>query len=149
VSDVVLLDAGPLGLLCHPKPSSRVSGCKQWAASLNAAGRRLIVAEITDYEVRRELLRAKKLLGIALLDRLAQQLEYLPLSTTAMRKAAELWSLARQKGQPTAPDHALDVDVILAAQALTLGVLNIIVATTNVGHLARFVPADLWDNITP
>ena len=149
VSDVILLDAGPLGLLCHPKPSALVAGCRQWAASLNAAGRRIIVPEITDYEVRRELLRAKKLRGIALLDRLAHQLEYLPLSTTAMRKAAELWSLARQQGMPTAPDHALDGDVILAAQALTVGVPNIVVATTNVGHLTRFVPADHWNNIQP
>jgi hypothetical protein len=97
--------------------------------------------------VRRELLRANKLLGIAVLDGLAQQLEYLRLSTDAMRKAAELWSSARQQGQPTAAHHELDIDVILAAQALTLGVPNVIVATTNVGHLSRFVPADLWQNI--
>jgi hypothetical protein len=38
--------------------------------------------------------------------------------------------------------------MILAAQAVTLGKPNVVVATTNVGHLTRFVDADLWNNIT-
>jgi hypothetical protein len=66
-----------------------------------------------------------------------------------MRKAAELWALARQQGQPTAGDKTIDGDMILAAQALTLGAPDVLVASANVGHLARFVPADLWHNITP
>jgi len=149
VNDVVLLDAGPLGLLAHPHHPPQVTACRQWAAALQAAGRRIIVPEIADYEVRRELLRAGKPLGLALLDALAGQLEYLPLTTAAMRKAAELWALARQQGQPTAADAAIDADVILAAQALTLGSPDVVIATTNVGHLARFVPAEFWQNIQP
>jgi predicted nucleic acid-binding protein len=149
VSAIVFLDAGPLGMLSNPKHPAPVVACRRWATALQAAGRRVVVPEITDYEVRRELLRANKPVGIALLDRLAQQLEYLPLSTNAMRKAAELWSLARQQGKPSAADHALDVDVILAAQALTFGSPPVVVATTNVGHLSRFVPAELWQNIAP
>jgi hypothetical protein len=39
--------------------------------------------------------------------------------------------------------------MILAAQAMTLNVLDVVIATTNVGHLSRFVRADLWQNITP
>lgn len=41
--------------------------------------------------------------------------------------------------------------MILAAQALTLDVAapDVIVVTTNVGHLAQFVPADLWTNLLP
>jgi predicted nucleic acid-binding protein len=149
VSAVVFLDAGPLGLLANPQHSPQVTACRQWVAALQAAGRRILVPEITDYEVRRELLRAGKSLGLAALDALAGQLEYLPLTTTAMRKSAELWALARQQGQPTAADAALDADVILAAQALTLGPPDVVIATTNVGHLARFVPAELWQNILP
>jgi hypothetical protein len=38
--------------------------------------------------------------------------------------------------------------VILAAQALSLGG-PVVVATTNPAHLARFVPAEVWQNITP
>jgi predicted nucleic acid-binding protein len=117
--------------------------------SVQAAGRRIIVPEITDYEVRRELLRANKPHSILLLDSLAHQLEYLPLTTGAIRRAAELWAMARQQGQPTAGDNTIDVDMILAAQALTFGIADIVIATTNVGHLARVVPADLWQNIAP
>ena len=113
------------------------------------AGRRIIVPEITDYEVRRELLRANKKNSVGLLDGLSKKLEYLPISTAAMRKAAELWALARQQGQPTAGDNTIDADMILAAQALTLGVPDVVIATTNVGHLGRFVPAELWENIQP
>jgi predicted nucleic acid-binding protein len=149
VSAVVLLDSGPLGLLSHPHNSPQPVACRQWAARLQAAGRRVIVPEITDYEVRRELLRANKPLSVVLLDALAQQLEYLPLTTAARRRAAELWAQARQQGQPTAGDNTIDADMILAAQALTLGAPAVVVATTNVGHLSRFVPAELWQNVAP
>jgi predicted nucleic acid-binding protein len=147
VSKVVLLDAGPLGLVTNPKHSPQSLACAQWLQDLMARGARVIVPEITDYEVRRELLRAGKLQGINQLDTLAQLLEYLPLTTAAMRQAAMLWARARQRGQPTAGDQTIDGDMILAGQALTLGVADVIIATTNVGHLARFAPAELWPNI--
>lgn len=149
MSAVVLLDVGPLGLLAHTRTPPIVIACRQWLAALTAAGRRVIVPEITDFEVRRELLRINQSSGVRRLDALAGQLEYLPLTTAAMRRAAELWALARQQGQPTAAATDLDSDVILAAQARTLGVASLVIATTNVGHLARFVPAELWQNITP
>ena len=109
----------------------------------------MIVPEITDYEVRRELLRTGRWSSIRRLDALAKATEYLPITTAAMQRAAELWAQARQQGQPTAGDNTIDADMILAAQALTLGVPQVIVATTNVGHLSRFVPADDWQNIVP
>jgi hypothetical protein len=37
--------------------------------------------------------------------------------------------------------------MILAAQAATCGTSDVVIATTNVGHLSRFVAADLWQNI--
>jgi hypothetical protein len=89
-----------------------MTACTAWLASLVASRVRIVVPEIADYEVRRELLRLQK------------------------RK-----SLARFK--------AIDADVILAAQALTIGVPQVVVATTNVGHLSRFVSAELWQNISP
>jgi hypothetical protein len=149
VSLVVFLDPGPLGLLAHPRTSPLPTACRQWLASLVAVNRRIIVPEIADYEVRRESLRLARLRVISRLDGLAQQLEYQPLTTTAMREAAELWAQTRQQGQPTAGDNTIDAGVILAAQALTLGVPHVIIATTNVGHLSRFVPADHWQNIAP
>ncbi|HEX3528415.1 MAG TPA: hypothetical protein VH988_15230 [Thermoanaerobaculia bacterium] len=74
--------------------------------------------------------------------------KYLPLTTTAMRQAARFWARARQQGQPTAGDKTIDGDMILAGQAVTLEVPDLIItATTNVGHLGRYAPADLWQNI--
>jgi hypothetical protein len=108
----------------------------------------VIVPEIADYEVRRELIRMGGMVALANLDGYGTQLEYLPLTTAAMRRAAELWAQARSAGLPTAPDPALDGDVILAAQALCLNT-TVIVATGNPGHLNRFVPADLWSNVAP
>ena len=107
----------------------------------------VMVPEIADYEVRRELLRARWTAGIARLDALITQVEYLAITTSAMRQAATFWAEARQQGRPTAADPALDGDVILAAQAATLGRVDVIVATTNARHLSRFVPAELWSDI--
>jgi predicted nucleic acid-binding protein len=149
VSRTVILDSGPLGLLSRPRRVPPALACAAWLRSLLAAGVRVIHPEIADYEVRRELLRLGSVRGVAQLDRLAARIQYLPLTTPAMRLAAELWAQARQQGQPTAGDKTIDADVILAAQALSLGDPAVVVATTNAGHLARFVPADDWQNIAP
>ncbi len=68
-----------------------------------------------------------------------------------MLLAADLWAVSRRRGTPTGDPKKLDVDVILAAQALTLAVPSseVVVATANVGHLAQFLAADLWTNILP
>ena len=73
---------------------------------------------------------------------------YLPVTTDSMHLAANLWATTRQEGRPTASPHALDGDVILAAQALTAfpnG--DFVIATGNVAHLSRYVPASLWQEI--
>ena len=114
--------------------------------SLLLSGYQIIVPEIADYEVRRELLRAGKTRGLARLDLIKNTLDYLPLTTAIMLTAAELWAHARNQGTPTAHPKALDCDVILAAQALAE---NGIVATENVGHLSLFVEAKDWRDILP
>jgi len=144
---VILLDAGPLGLVTNPKRSPQSLACAQWLQLVVNRDARIILPKIADYEVRRELLRANKTKGIAQLNALVELLEYLPITTAAMRLAALLWAQARQQGQPTAGDKTIDSDMILAGQAITLGASNVIIATTNVGHLARFTPANLWQNI--
>jgi predicted nucleic acid-binding protein len=149
VSRVIVLDSAPLSLLCAPvKKGGEAADCARWLAGLLAAGARVAVPEIADYEVRRELIRAGKASSIARLDALASAIEYLPLSTAAMRNAAELWAAVRKAGKPTASEKAIDGDAILAAQALTLGVPDLVVATTNVGHLSRFVTAAEWRTVT-
>ena len=111
---------------------------------IDGTGVPVFIPEIADYEVRRELLRARKQRGLARLDLLKELLSYLPLTTPIMLRAAELWTQVRQQGYPTADLQALDGDVILAAQARAL---QAVVATDNVGHLARLIEARLWRSI--
>ncbi|BFM38665.1 PIN domain-containing protein [Synechocystis sp. LKSZ1] len=146
---VILLDAGPLGLITNPKLSPESIACAQWLQNHLTGENRVIIPEIADYELRRELLRAKKDKGVARLDNLTKFLEYLPITTTSMRHAAQLWAQARQQGQPTAGDKTIDADMILVAQARTLAIPDLVVATTNIGHLSRFIEAELWQNIAP
>jgi hypothetical protein len=60
VNPVVLLDAGPLGLLSNPNRRGQTVACRRWLQALIAAGRKILVPEIADYEVRRELLRSRQ-----------------------------------------------------------------------------------------
>jgi hypothetical protein len=87
--------------------------------------------------------------GIARLDALIANASYLPITTRAMRLASELWAEIRNQRLSTAPDHALDGDVILAAQTRLLQSTmdDVVVATTNIAHLSRFVKAEQWRNI--
>ena len=147
---LIVLDAGPLGLLSNPTTSRPVEGAWAWASARLDDGCRFVVPEIADYEVRRELIRAGKDLGVERLDLLAHALGYAPITTAVMRHAAALWADARNSGIPTAVDPALDADVILAAQALSLGTdgETVVVATTNVTHLKRYVEARLWSQVS-
>ena len=95
----------------------------------------MIVPAIIYYELKRELLRARKSFGISRLDNFisATPGRYLPLSDEA------------------ADVKDIDVDVILAAQALSFGPApaDVIVATTNAKHLSRFITAKDWHEIVP
>jgi predicted nucleic acid-binding protein len=108
------------------------------------------VSEIADYEVRCELLRTDKTVGLAALDDLISSMDFLAIDTAAMRRAAELWATARKHGRPTAEAAALDADVILAAQAQLLAEVTgdtVIVVTMNARHRGQFVDARRWQEI--
>ena len=149
----VVLDSGPIGLLAYAKVAQPAAACVRWLTTLLATGVGIYLPEMADYEVRRELLRGGLSAGLARLDALADTsgITYLPLSTAAMREAALLWAEARRQGTPTADPKALDGDAILAAQVRLLGfdVDEVVVATTNVGHLGLFVNAARWQDIAP
>lgn len=147
MSRIVLLDSGPLGMVTNPKSTPLSLECQLWLESLKSRGYKATIPEIADYEIRRELIRARKLAGIRKLDALKTAIAYLPISTEAMLKAAELWARARQQGRPTADPKEIHGDVILAALATVLAEAQgneVIVATTNVGHLSLFVDAREW-----
>jgi hypothetical protein len=165
VSRFLLLDSGPLGLLTHRQRTADVLAIIEWASRCILSGTRIIVPAIVYYEMRRELVRAKKTFGIGRLDAFVNAApgRYLPLSDEALRLAAELWARmlarraqtagekARQGVRPTAEPKALDIDVILAAQALSFGPASsdVVVATSNPKHLSQFVTAHNWSEILP
>ncbi|MEG4276983.1 nucleic acid-binding protein [Microcoleus sp. MON1_C1] len=147
MSRIVFLDSGPLGIVTNPKATSPLyQEGKLWLQSLPMKGYIVMIPEIADYEVRRELIRAGKAAGIRRLDELKSQLPYRPLTTEVMLLAAQLWADSRRRGRPTAEPNALDGDVILAAQAILEASEGneVLIATTNVGHLSQFVDAREW-----
>lgn len=149
---IIVLDSGPLGDACRRRGRSDVEDLTEWRIRAQANGAIVAIPEIADYEVRRGLLFNGALEGIARLDHLREGLGfYIPISTAAMRTAAELWADARRAGIPTAGQREIDADVILAAQALLFTGLTdeLVVATYNERHLSRYVEAHHWQDITP
>jgi predicted nucleic acid-binding protein len=142
MTSVLLLDSGPLGRIAHPRPNRELTA---WLDGVLAVNTMVMLPEIVDYEVRRSLLLEGLTASLHRLDQLSRALTYLPLTTPTMLRAAELWAEARRRGRPTADPKELDGDVILAAQALQVGG---IVVTENAGHLAQFVDARTWREIS-
>jgi len=152
MSGTLFLDSRPLGLITQRRGKSpEVDACRQWYEDLNANGWTVYLPEITDYEVRWDLTRLGRTASLVRLDLVASTAIYLPVTTAAMRLAADLWVRARRGGWATADPHALDGDVILAAQALALTPVppSLVVATGNVAHLVRYLPAQEWSAIVP
>ena len=151
MSRFIVLDSGPLGLLTHPQRNAEVVAITEWMSRCLLGGHRVIIPAIVHYELRRELLRANKAFGVSRLEAFASITtgRYLPLSDEALRLAAELWAKARQQGRPTADFKDLDIDVILAAQALSFGPApsDVVVATSNPKHLSQFITARNWSEI--
>ena len=117
----ILLNSSPLGLLSSPVPSPQVIAITTWAVSSLAAGHRLYIPEVIDYELRRELLRAGKTTGLAKLEGLKTRFRYFPHHYCGYAPGRSYWAQSRRRGMPTGDPKKLDIDVILAAQALTLG----------------------------
>ncbi len=87
VIQAIVLDAGPIGIITNPNLSPQSVACNRWLQSHVKLGNRIIIPEIADYEVRRELLRANKKKGVA---------RYLAIATTNVRHlsrfiTADLW----------------------------------------------------------
>jgi len=154
----IFLDAYPLGniavapALGGAAPTSS-QDCRQWMVDCEASGSVLLVPAIAYYEEVREMEMRQASRQISRLQNFCfDPARFIPLTTDHLTQAAALWGQARRQGQPTSDRHALDGDVILAAQVLSLGLPSgqFIVATRNVQHLVRFgLPAEEWQNIAP
>jgi len=151
MTPIIVLDSTPLGLLFQQPKIAQADACREWLKRKLAGGVRIIVPEIVHYELRRELLRLQKLReeGALVAFGSAAKGRFLPIDTAAMNLAAELWARSRRHGKTTAHPHALDIDVILAAQVLSAGYqpADFVVATSNVSHLSQFVPAAPWETL--
>jgi predicted nucleic acid-binding protein len=151
VKPILVLDSTPLGLLFQRPGIVPADECRAWLKQRLLDGVRIIVPEIIHYELRRELLRLGHAVSEAALSQFGRAVpdRYLPITTSAMDLAAELWARARKQGKPTANPHALDIDVILSAQMLAGGFdpSEFIVATSNVSHISLFVPAAPWETL--
>lgn len=126
--------------------------CRQWLTDCERSGATILIPAIVYYEELRELERRKAYKKIARFQEYCfQSGRFIPLTTGHLEKAAQLWGFARQSGKQTADDKALDADVILSSQVLSLEMTSkeYIVATTNVKHLQQYVNADEWQNIEP
>jgi predicted nucleic acid-binding protein len=147
LSRLVVLDAGPVGLGGKAPGLPEAARFHAWVRALLAQGDLVAVPEIARYEVRRELFRMRASSALRRLDHLHPTLAFLPITGPVMDIASELWAHVRQGGMTTAPDDALDADAILAAQALVAAESGdeVIIATTNVEHLARFPGVDARD----
>ena len=111
MNEVVLLDARPLGMISHPGITHEIA---TWLVRLVSVGVEVLIPEIADYEVSRELLRVRSTKGIERLNELRTTLGFVPITSVAMLQAATFWADARRRGRPTASDESLDADVILA-----------------------------------
>lgn len=151
----IILDSFPLSCVGKSRGAAPTltDHCRQWIRDCVLAGNSILVPAIIYYEVLRELERLGAAAQIVRLRSFCFQepKRFLSLTTPHLEDAAQLWAQSRNTGLPTGSEDALDGDVLLCAQVLSLGLISedYVVATTNVKHLAPFVNCELWSNITP
>src|SRR5262245_16953141 len=96
---LILLDTGILWLAVHPNASAVSGPICRWMINLALAGYEFAIPEICDYEARRELVRKPAPKQLANLDGLSRaSATYLPITTSIMRRASELWAQMRRCG---------------------------------------------------
>lgn len=155
---LIVLDTYPLSSTSHltvrkSAASDATAACNAWVRRCVRAGHRIVVPAIAYYEALREFERRA---AVARIERMAAFTfsapdRYLPITDDDLFQAAKFWAQARNAGTPNASVEALDGDSILAAQVRRLAHTDdqIVVATTNVKHLAQFVPAMHWTDLDP
>lgn len=150
--DSVPLDAGVVGLLCSSPTLPGVAACQFWLDGLLLAGTTVVLADLTQYEVRRGLFLVGATRKLIRLDNLISLVRTEEVTSDAWLKAAEFWAIVRRAGKPTASPDSLDGDAILAGVAATIGSPGdlVTIATTNVRHLSWFpgIDARRWETIS-
>ncbi len=90
MGEFVLLDSGPLGLACGHPGVQAYDHCRHWFRELIARGVIVVVPEVADYEVRRELTRVGASESLRRLDELVTigGLFFALITTAEWRQAA-------------------------------------------------------------
>ena len=136
----LLLDTAVVGEICHPRKYDDV---RAWFARA-AAAHEMLLSEVADYELRRELLRIDSRRSLDRLDELMREIRYIPVTTATWRAAARLWALQRKAGRVTAAEGGLDGDVLIAAQALAE---DAVIVTPNTRHFDSMVRTVTWQEV--
>lgn len=143
---VVIPDSGPLGQIINPKTTLLV---KRWLLFLKQENIALRIAEINDYEVRRNCLLEELQESINDLNKYRRTKRFIPLDSEMLLVACELWAWSRSQGFPTSDSKKLDGDTILVAQALSQKdeFEQVIIVTNNSKHFVNFIEfgIDVWD----
>src|SRR4051812_23060204 len=102
----LIIDTNILGKLCLPKSPKNQAVAQWFRKALSNDDYEFHLPEISDYELRRKLIhlvmtKQAEQTSIERLDQLGKQLDYIPLNTSTLRVAADLWAQARKSGQST------------------------------------------------
>jgi UPF0176 protein len=116
---VSVLDTGILGRLVHRDWRVRAKVSDFLRIYPDAS---VVIPEICDYEIRRELVRLDLVSSLARLDLLGQTWQYDSLKTEHMRRACEIWAYCRKHGFPFAVDAVLDGDCTFSCTSRRLRV---------------------------
>ncbi|GBF79728.1 PIN domain-containing protein [Aphanothece sacrum] len=152
---IIFLDTSILGKLSNPNPNPDAIQCQIWFERLLARGVYFASSELCFYELKRSLIlsvkRGNSSEGLKKANNLRQFINVLQIDEDVADLAAEIWSISRLQGTPTADEKLLDIDIIIAAhwQLLTEKFPGryVVVSTTNVKHLRLFTEAEEWQNI--
>lgn len=94
---IVLLDAGPLGLITNPNQyNAEAIQCQEWAWELVKKRVFVCVPEIAYYESRRKYVHLKNEKALKRLEDFVNhpRITYAPLTTEIIKKASDLWGWA-------------------------------------------------------
>lgn len=148
----LLLDTNLLMRACHTRNHPDVRAWLQ--AWLDYAGRvdgvEIVVSAIADYELRRGYLseidrKEDERKALERLDHYCEILGVQQVSERNFKDAAAMWAEARRGGWSTAPERAVDWDVLIAAQAMEI---HSVVVTSNEKHLTRYgINARDWHEV--
>jgi predicted nucleic acid-binding protein len=117
----LILDTGVLGHVVHPRKHPEA---KRWLAAIVRV-HEVLVSEVRDYELRRELIRIGALRSLDRLDELERELQYVPVTTSVWRSVeAELAARQRRRRTTSKDDYLARGVLFVPEEDLARDLLN-------------------------